>query len=172
MVRRHWLSTAAAALLVAGCATSPKPVAVGPPSPPPPAAEAPLPPPPPPAPPSWEDMAPAPGDWRFVAAPAAQAEYGEAGAPSFTLRCEAARQRIVLVRTGAAPGSALTLRTTFGSRQLAIGEGGAAAVAASDPILDDLVSSRGRIAVEAPGLPVLVLPTWPEPARVIEECRP
>jgi hypothetical protein len=170
MVRTQWLIAGLGALLVGGCATSPKPVAVAPPSPPPPpAAEAP--PPPPPAPPSWENMAPAPGDWRFVAAPAAQAEYGEEGAPSFTLRCAAARQRVVLVRTGAAPGSGLTLRTTFGSRQLPIGEGAAAALAASDPILDDMVSSRGRIAIEAPGLPMLVLPTWPEPARVIEECR-
>ena len=171
MALRQWRTTAVAALLVAGCATSPRPPAVAPPPPPPPATEAPLPPPPPPAPPSWEDMAPAPGDWRFLAAPSAVADYGEEKAPSLTLRCEAAQQRIVLVRTGATAGSALTLRTTFGARQLAVGDGGAAALAASDPILDDMVSSRGRIAIEAPGLPMLVLPTWPEPARVIEECR-
>jgi hypothetical protein len=33
------------------------------------------------------------------------------------------------------------------------------------------VFSRGRFAVETDGLPTLVLQTWPEPARVVEDCR-
>jgi hypothetical protein len=45
-------------------------------------------------------------------------------------------------------------------------------LAATDPLLDAIAFSRGRFAVEAPGLPTLILPTWPEPARVVEECRP
>ena len=46
-----------------------------------------------------------------------------------------------------------------------------ATLSAGDPILDAMVFSRGRFTVEAPGLPMLVLPTWPAPARVIEDCR-
>jgi hypothetical protein len=42
---------------------------------------------------------------------------------------------------------------------------------ASDPFLDQIVFSRGRFAVEAQGQARLILPTWPEPARVVEECR-
>ena len=52
------------------------------------------------------------------------------------------------------PGSALTARLNPG-----------------DPVLDAMVFSRGRFAVEAPGTPLLVVPAWPEPARVIEDCR-
>src|SRR5437763_5425877 len=83
MRRRTWMAGAGAALLLAGCATAPKAPAVAPQPPPPPPAEAPLPPPPPPAPPSWDDMALAPGDWRFSSSPAPRAEYGEEGAPAF-----------------------------------------------------------------------------------------
>jgi hypothetical protein len=38
-------------------------------------------------------------------------------------------------------------------------------------LLDQIVFSRGRVSVEAEGLPALTIPTWPEPARVIDECR-
>jgi hypothetical protein len=31
--------------------------------------------------------------------------------------------------------------------------------------------SRGRFMVEAQGMATLVLPAWPEPARVVEDCR-
>jgi hypothetical protein len=44
-------------------------------------------------------------------------------------------------------------------------------VSANDPLLDAIAFSRGRFTVEVPGLPMLVLPAWPEPARVIEDCR-
>ena len=40
-----------------------------------------------------------------------------------------------------------------------------------DPLLDAIAFSRGRIAVSVGTPPALVLPPWPEPARVIEDCR-
>jgi hypothetical protein len=46
-----------------------------------------------------------------------------------------------------------------------------AALAANDPLLDAMVFSRGRFSIEVTGLPRLIIPTWPEPARVIEDCR-
>lgn len=162
---------AAAALLLAGCASNPAPAPaprIGPPAPapveptPPPAASA------PPAPAGWEDQPLSPGDWRFVAGPPAAAEYGE-GPASFALRCDPALRRILLTRAGAA--AALTIRTTFSSREFGLAPEGGAALPASDPFLDAIVFSRGRFAVEAAGQPPLILPTWPEPARVIEECR-
>ncbi|HEY0312616.1 MAG TPA: hypothetical protein VGC56_08990 [Allosphingosinicella sp.] len=161
-----------AALLLAGCATAPRAPAVAP-APPPPAVQpepAPLPPPPPPT--GWEDKALTAGDWRYAQAPTPQADYGNGNEAAFTLRCDVSQRRVSLLRAGAPAGTALTLRTTYGVRQLPVGQGGAASLAASDPILDEIAFSRGRVAVEAPDVPTLTLPTWPEPARVIEECRP
>ena len=90
------------------------------------------------------------------------------------MECTADRQ-IRLFRTGvASPTSPLTIVTTFGERMLARSNEHSATTATlspSDPLLDELAFSRGRILVRVDGLPDLVLPSWPEPARVIEECR-
>jgi len=41
----------------------------------------------------------------------------------------------------------------------------------SDPQLDLVAFSRGRILVSVPGMDDLVMPSWPEFARVVEDCR-
>ena len=43
--------------------------------------------------------------------------------------------------------------------------------AASDPQLDAIAFSRGRFFVSLNGTSDLVIPDWPEFARVIEDCR-
>lgn len=40
-----------------------------------------------------------------------------------------------------------------------------------DPILDAMIFSRGRIALEVTGQMPLAIPTWPEISRVVEDCR-
>jgi len=42
---------------------------------------------------------------------------------------------------------------------------------AYDGLLDAMSFSRGRIAVTVSGTPMLVVPAWPEVARVVEDCR-
>jgi hypothetical protein len=42
---------------------------------------------------------------------------------------------------------------------------------AQDRLLDAIAFSRGRFSVEIAGTPRLILPSWPEPARAIEDCR-
>jgi hypothetical protein len=89
------------------------------------------------------------------------------------MRCESG-QRITLLRTGVAGGQAIVVRTTFGERRLpAAGQsaGLAASLAASDPLLDEMMFSRGHFLVKADGAADLVIPAWAEPARVIEDCR-
>jgi hypothetical protein len=44
-------------------------------------------------------------------------------------------------------------------------------VAASDQLLDAIVFSRGRFGVSVSNQPPLVLPSWAEPQKVIEDCR-
>jgi hypothetical protein len=122
-------------------------------------------PPPPPQPEDWRDIALTPGDWSYAGDPVgSEARFGGA---ALGLRCDRARRQIVIERAGAAPGAAIIVRTSFGSRRLAAGT----ALAASDALLDQMAFSRGRFTVEAAGLPMLVVPAWPEAARVVEDCR-
>ena len=45
------------------------------------------------------------------------------------------------------------------------------ALSPTDALLDAMAFSKGRFAVEVPGLPTLYIPSYPEVTRVIEDCR-
>jgi hypothetical protein len=160
-----WLGAAGAAALVAACAGKPAPAPVPIVRPPAP-APAPAPPPPEPAAQAAPDLPLSRGDWTYAGEEGGSAAiFGLAGAPSFTLRCDPARRQLALFVTGAS--QPLRLRTSFGQRALPAGT----MLDAADPLLDEIVFSRGRFTVEADGIAALIMPTWPEPARVIEDCR-
>lgn len=153
-----------------------------PPPPPPqqPQQEPPTPTPAPPPPPEdWRDVPLTPGSWVYRSdGNGSAALFGVANSEAqFAVRCDRSRRRIALSREGATTGRAMTIRTSFGARNLPVSiqreplAYSTATLAASDPILDSMAFSRGRFTVEAPGLEMLVIPAWPEPARVIEDCR-
>ena len=166
------VSTLAALLLVglvADCAAPPPPKPVPAPVPPPTPA-------PPPAPPSattdWRDIALTPGDWSYTQENGAVFAISGGGA-AFTLRCNHATRRVELTRL-AGGGSQLRIRTSSTARSLAgtpTGSGVAASLPATDPLLDAIAFSRGRFSVENDSGAMLVLPAWPETARVMEVCR-
>lgn len=95
-----------------------------------------------------------------------------------SLACDRAAGRVTLTRQGQPAGAAtLTVRTGSASRAVT---GSAvpgpppavtASVPARDSLLDAMAFSRGRFALETPGLPTLYVPSWPEIGRVIEDCR-
>jgi hypothetical protein len=160
-------------IVLASCATRPAPA----PGPAPVVRPTPRLPPPVPAPAparQWQDEPLSPGDWSWDPA-TATAAYGPPGQPSLVVRCAGAG-RVTIERRGAAPATAgaLTVRTSTTARTLPARsgpEGLEASLAASDPLLDAILFSRGRFAVEAAVLPALIVPAWPEPGRVIEDCR-
>jgi hypothetical protein len=167
----------AALVALAACvprAAPPAPQPAPPLRPVPAPAPAPPRPPVPPGPPAaWQDGPLAPGDWSYSGAGASsQASFAAPGGMVFALRCDAARQ-IRIFRPGV-PDGPITIVTSFGERSLP-GAGNdrqaQAALPASDPLFDQIVFSRGRFLVRVAGGADLVLPTWPEPARLIEECR-
>jgi hypothetical protein len=129
---------------------------------------------PPAASPGWEEAPLTPGDWSYGGEGSGSfASYGEPGRPVFTLRCEPNRQ-VLLARIGASGGATLVIRTTAAARTFpaAPQPGGVTArLAAEDAFLDEIAFSRGRFTVEASGAPMLVVPSWPEFARVVEDCR-
>jgi hypothetical protein len=123
---------------------------------------------------AWADVSLSPGRWVYQPPRGgpSRALFGPANAPSFVVTCEPGRS-IALTRTGAGAG-ALTIRTSSTARPLPATrspQGLRAVVPASDPLLDAIAFSRGRFAVEAPGAAQLVIPAWPELARVVEDCR-
>jgi hypothetical protein len=157
----------AAAALFASCAPRPAPPAPTP-APPPRVAERPPPPAPPPASADWQERPLAAGDWRMSGeGTAAAATFeGDAG-PLFRIACAGpGRVRLSATAVAAAPGAALAVRTTYGERVL-----NGAEIPAADPLLDQMAFSRGRFLVRAAGAGELVLPSWPEPAWVVEQCR-
>jgi hypothetical protein len=174
---RFWRTGAVfgCAAALAACASRPAPV----PAPAPPLAPTPIrtPPPTPPAPPppvaDWQDAPLAPGEWSYAQEGGASvARYGPAGQPSFVVRCAPGGQ-VSLTRTGAA-SNMIAVRTSSAARTLparAAAGGTTASLPASDPLLDALVFSRGRYAIDVPGSAMLIVPSWPEPGRVIEDCR-
>jgi len=73
-------------------------------------------------------------------------------------------------------GNAVVIRTSFGVRRFQVGNAGELAVMdvrlpPNDPLLDQIAFSRGRFLVQVEGGPSLVVPAWPEFARVVEDCR-
>jgi hypothetical protein len=168
---RNLIAIACAAML-GSCATprtAPQPAPPAPAPRPPVRVVAPSPPVPDAA---WIDAPLSPGDWRYEAGASPRALFGPPGQPSFTVRCQG--RQIILARTGGTSATTLLLRASNGARSLpATAAAGAteATLPASDPFLDTMLFSRGRFAVEAPGLPRLIVPAWPEPARVVEDCR-
>ncbi len=140
-------------------------------------APPPVAPPPPPA--DWRDVPLTRGDWSYRnEGSVSEALFGAPGTqPSFSVRCDRARRQVTLSRTGTRSSNMMTVRTSYAARNFPpstqAGPVGylSAAVNPNDRFLDGIAFSRGRFTVELPGTSMLVLPAWPEPARVIEDCR-
>ena len=155
-------------------------------TPPPPAQQpratprpAPSPPPPPPPPADWRDLPLTPGGWVYSSqSGTSQAMFGAANSEaSFIVRCDRGRRQVSLWREGRATGNMMTVRTSYGARNFPLSVQAEpmayvyTTLPASDRTLDQMAFSRGRFTIEVPGQPMLVIPAWPEPARVVEDCR-
>jgi hypothetical protein len=158
------------------------------PAPPPQAAPAPatVAPKPAPAPVSlgetWIDAPRSAGDWVYRRdSRGSVALFGPSGADaSFIIRCDGAARRIFLSRAGAFPdgdSGMMTIRASSGLKSFTVKNNGgtpayvAVALPVNEPQLDAMAFSRGRFLVSVKGAADLVIPSWPEIARVIEDCR-
>jgi hypothetical protein len=126
----------------------------------------------------WTDWAMAAGAWVYRRDERGSiALYGAPGGDALvTLRCDKARARLFLSRASDVGGT-MTVRTSSTSKPLAVQPtGGKPAYAASemdvtDPVLDAMAFSRGRIALELKGTQNIAIPVWSEIGRVVEDCR-
>jgi hypothetical protein len=120
------------------------------------------------APADWRTRPITAGFWTWRSSPeASEAIFSDPRGVQLVIRCTRATRRVNFSRTGSAPSVPIRIATTSSQRQLPPGN----MLLASDPLLDAISFSRGRLWVDAPGTMPLVLRAAPEPARSIEDCR-
>jgi len=131
----------------------------------------------------WMDAPRTPGDWTYSRdGQKTSAVYGTGNSPietAFILTCDSPARTITIARgiRGANDASNLIIRTETADRTLRAQPRVShnpllvAQLATTDPLLDAMALTKGRFAVETPGLPTLYLPAWAEVTRVIEDCR-
>jgi hypothetical protein len=125
----------------------------------------------------WDNLPATPGQWRYSARNGASeaAFSGRDNQPLAQLSCDPARRAVSLTLPGAsARGSEMIVQSETQSRVLPYpqAQGGATVTfAPGDPLLDAMALSKGRFAVNAVGAGPLILPSYAEVSRVIEDCR-
>jgi hypothetical protein len=120
-----------------------------------------------------------PGDWVYVQDERGSIGYfGQSGQNAIvTIRCDKARQRVYLSRSGRLVAPPMVVKTSSIAKTLVAANTGntpayiAVDLSPTDPILDAMAYSRGRFTVEAEGHVSLALPAWAEIGRVVEDCR-
>lgn len=120
---------------------------------------------------------PIPGDWSYATArDGSEAKFiGATGNPQLWVHCTRATRRVTIAKPAAA-AAPFNVWTSSATRTVPANFNPATArltidLAAWDPLLDAMATSRGRFAVSLGTQPALVIPAWPETARVIEDCR-
>ena len=103
------------------------------------------------------------GQWNY--APTATGSESRFGGV-VSIRCDRVARVVVVQRIGAAP-AALTIATSAIIQTLPV----SGRIAANDRLLDAIAFSRGRFLVAGGAGGVLAIPSWPEAARSIEDCR-
>jgi hypothetical protein len=110
-----------------------------------------------------KSLALASGQWTYFAtAGGSIAAYGT----QIELRCDRASRTITVSRPNGVP-AALTIATSSMTRTLPPN----GRLLAVDPLLDAIAFSRGRFIVAGGIGPTVAVPSWPEAARSIEDCR-
>lgn len=130
----------------------------------------------------WRDWPLTIGDWVYRRDNRGSlALFGPPGGDAhFVIRCDVDKHRIFLSRAGNFAGGdtgRMTIRTTTALQTYTLANSSedppfaAAELTITDQHLDAMAFSRGRFIISVKGSPDLVIPAWPEFARVVEDCR-
>lgn len=125
-----------------------------------------------------EYSTPVAGSWNYATTgDGSEASFAnDSGQLQLTIRCTRSIRRITLLKPAPIAAPSLWVWTSSQSKSLPATYDASALrvstdLAAFDPFLDAIASSRGRIGFSSSGLAALVVPPWTEVARVIEDCR-
>ena len=131
-----------------------------------------------PAAPDLSAATPIPGRWSWTpTAAGSEATFlNSAGRAQLWLTCLRGARVVTVARPASGAAPLLMAWTSSQTRNLLASYNPAtgritAQIGATDPLLDALAFSRGRIGLGVSGTPPLVAPAWPEIARVVEDCR-
>jgi hypothetical protein len=131
-----------------------------------------------PAPLDLESVQPIAGIWSYrTVAGGSEADFIDGtAAVRLKISCNRAARTVSIARTGVpAAAATLSIWTTSLSRSVPARflatKDLIADLSASYPLLDSIAFSRGRIATGAAGAAMVAVPSSPETARVIEDCR-
>jgi hypothetical protein len=126
----------------------------------------------------YSTAVPISGNWTYSPlAGGSQAVFLNAAAqPQLTISCARATRQVTIAKTATGAAPFLNVWSTSQTRNIPASYNPATGllsttIGAYDPLLDAIAFSRGRFAIGASGQPALVLPAWPEVARVVEDCR-
>jgi hypothetical protein len=112
---------------------------------------------------AWKSLPLSAGSWSYLpTASGSEARY----AALLTIRCDRPSRTVTIVRPGI-PAGPIMIATSSANRTVTAG----AKLAASDSFLDAIAFSRGRILISGGAGGVVAIPSWPEAARSIEDCR-
>ena len=119
-----------------------------------------------------------PGSWSYAPTTTGSlASFMDStGTARLTMQCTRSARLVTIARPSAVAALGMTVWTNAMQRTLPARYDTAtrrlsADLRATDPLLDAMAFSRGRIAVVVAGTSSLVAPDWPELVRVIEDCR-
>ncbi len=125
-----------------------------------------------------EYATPVAGSWAYSATgDGSEASFSSGrGQPQLTIQCTRSTRRITFSKAAPIAAPSIWVWTSSQSKSLPANYDASALrvstdLAAFDPFLDAIASSRGRIGFSSSGLAALVVPPWSEVARVIEDCR-
>jgi hypothetical protein len=118
------------------------------------------------------------GSWVYAPQPGGSSAtfVNAANQPQLVMTCARASRQVTVSRPASGAAPFILVWTSSETRNLPSSWNPAtgrltASVSAYDRLLDAMAFSRGRIGFSALGLPVLVVPTWAEVGRVVEDCR-
>jgi len=121
---------------------------------------------------------PVAGSWSYApATDGSEAVFANAAeSPQLWVHCSRATRRVTISKPSTAATPTVNVWTSSLSRSVASAFNPTMGrltidVANYDPLLDAIASSRGRVGFSAGSQPPLIVPSWAEVARIIEDCR-
>ena len=128
--------------------------------------------------PDLSTATPIAGSWTYAATnDGSEATFSNStGFPQLWVHCARATRRVSIAKPATAAAPLVSIWTSSATRNVPASFNSTAGrltidLAATDPLLDALSNSRGRIGFTVGTQPPLVVPAWAEPARVVEDCR-